>query len=61
MKQSTPRRYACASLIVAVLAASDTLLALALIALGVTWWSWLVAAAVVFHAGFLALAWWRFW
>ena len=58
---TTPRRYACASLIVGTMAAIDTLLALALIALGVTWWPWPVAAAVVFHVIWLALAWWRFW
>ena len=42
-------------------AAADTLLALALLALGVSWWPWPVVAAVVFHVGWLALAWWRFW
>ena len=58
---TAPRRFAIVWLIVGALAAADLLLTLALLALGVSWWPWPVAAAVVFHVIWLALAWWRFW
>jgi hypothetical protein len=54
------RRFAVAWLIVGTLAASDVVLALALITTDVSWWLWPVGAAVVFHAVWLAMAWWKF-
>ena len=54
---TAPRRFAIVWLIVSALAAANTLLALALLALGVSWWSWLVATAVVFHVIWLVRAW----